>query len=130
MSTTRNDLLSSKEYWIAKWQLSLFMEVDQYLKQNNISRTEFADRLGVTKGYVSQILNGNADHKLSKIIELSLAIGKVPTPSFQNIDTIIDLDKEETDIKNTAKPRVLISEVKRKNKVKKVASKVGVAKPH
>lgn len=88
----REELLKSPEYWVAKTQIDLFNNVNDYLKENKISRIELANKLGVTKGYISQVLNGTCDHRLSKIYELSLAIGKVPTLKFQDIQTILDDD--------------------------------------
>jgi transcriptional regulator with XRE-family HTH domain len=84
---TRNNLINSKEYWMAQIQMELFAEVEQYLSVNNMNRTQFAEKLGVSKGYVSQILNGDFNHSLSKLIELSLAIGKVPVFHFEEIST-------------------------------------------
>lgn len=75
---TRKELVESKEFWMAKIQSALFEQVEQYLKVNKMSKTDFAKKLGVSKGYVSQILNGDFDHKISKFIELSLAIGYAP----------------------------------------------------
>lgn len=82
---TRKELVESKEYILAKIQTDLYEAVNSYLKTNNMTKSDFAKQLGVSKGYVSQILNGDFDHKLSKIITLSLAIGKVPV--FNMIDS-------------------------------------------
>ncbi len=59
--------------------------METYLKENKLTRTELAKQLGVSKGYVSQILNGDYDHKLSKLMELSLAIGYKPRIVFEPI---------------------------------------------
>jgi transcriptional regulator with XRE-family HTH domain len=83
---TRNNLVNSKEYWMVKIQMELFAELEKYLSDNNMNRTQFAEKLGVSKGYVSQILNGDFNHSLSKLIELSLAIGKVPVINFEDIN--------------------------------------------
>lgn len=90
---SREELLNSKEYWLTELQVSLYNEVEQYLHANKMSKREFADKLGVSKGYISQILNGDFDHKLSKLIELSLAIGKAPMLNFQNLNKLIKTDK-------------------------------------
>ncbi len=89
----REELLKSKEYWIGEIQLELFKFIENYMKKNNLSRKQFANKLGVTKGYVSQILNGEFDHRISKFVELSLAIGKVPRVDFCDIEQIIYLDE-------------------------------------
>lgn len=82
---TRNDLINSKEYWMAKIQMELFAELEKYLSDNNMNRTQFAEKLGVTKGYVSQVLNGDFNHSMSKLVELSLAMGKVPIIRFEDV---------------------------------------------
>jgi len=96
--TTREELLKSKEYWMVQFQVSLFQEVEHYLSENKISKTEFAKQLGVSKGYISQILNGNFDHKISKLIELSLAIGKAPKLLLENLDLLSTLEAEKNEL--------------------------------
>ena len=70
----REELLNSKEYWLSKIQIDLFNEVEMFMEKNNLNRTQLAEKLGVSKGYISQILNGNADHRISKLIELSYSL--------------------------------------------------------
>jgi transcriptional regulator with XRE-family HTH domain len=84
--TTREELINSKEYWITQFQLQLFEEIKKYMSENNLNQSQLAQRLGVTKGYISQILNGDFDHKVSKLVELSLAIGKAPKLTFEDIN--------------------------------------------
>lgn len=90
---TREELIQSKEYWIAKLQIDLFNEVEDYMQKNNLNRTQFAEKLGVTKGYVSQILNGESDHRMSKLVELSLAIGLIPNLSYEKADDLLKREK-------------------------------------
>lgn len=90
----RKQLLSSKEYWLSKIQIDLFNQVSQYLENNNMNRSELAKKLGVTKGYISQILNGESDHRISKMVELSLAIGLVPDVSFNNLEEYLIKDEK------------------------------------
>lgn len=89
---TRKELLQSKEYWLARLQANLYSLLENYMEENGLNRTKLAEELGVSKGYVSQILNGDYDHRLSKLIELSLAIKKVPQIHFQDIDQIFEDD--------------------------------------
>ena len=49
----------------------------------------------MSKGYVSQLLNGDYDHKLSKLAELSIAFGFVPKIEFQPIDEVVNEDQNE-----------------------------------
>lgn len=88
----REELIRSKEYWLEKIQNALFVELEDYIEKNNLNKTKFAEKLGVSKSYLSQVLNGNFDHKLSKLIELSLAIDKIPMIRFENIENCLVLD--------------------------------------
>lgn len=88
----REELLESTEYWLAKIQIDLFNEVDKYMKKNKLNRTQLAEILGVSKGYVSQILNGDADHRISKLVELSLAVGVAPRLQFEEMESVVKKD--------------------------------------
>jgi transcriptional regulator with XRE-family HTH domain len=85
---TRDELIHSKEYWVARIQVKLFAEVDAFMKAHKLNRTQFAEYLGCTKGYVTQLLSGDYDNKLSKLVELSLAIGKAPELEFVELDAL------------------------------------------
>jgi len=64
----RSDLIKSREYWIAEIQLQLFNLIENYRTKYNLTKTQIAEKLGVTKGYITQILNGDFDHKMSKLL--------------------------------------------------------------
>lgn len=90
---TRDELIHSKEYWVTNIQMKLFTEVEAFMKSHKMNRTQFAEYLGCTKGYVSQLLSGDYDNKLSKLVELSLAIGKVPELDFVDLDLFSAMDE-------------------------------------
>jgi transcriptional regulator with XRE-family HTH domain len=94
---THEELLNTPEYWTTQIQLELYEMVEKFLKENNMSRTDFAKMLGVSKGYVSQLLNGDFDHRVSKLVELALAIGYRPELSFTRCVQDKDLGKIHTD---------------------------------
>ncbi|MBF1425942.1 MAG: hypothetical protein HXN41_09370, partial [Prevotella histicola] len=48
-----------------------------------------------SKSYVTQLLNGDFDHKLSKFVELSLLIGKIPEFTFTDINEYIENESKE-----------------------------------
>ena len=95
---THKELLATPEYWTTKIQIDLYQKVNQYLKDNHLTRTELAKRLGVSKGYISQILNGDYDHRISKLVELSLAIGYTPHLVFE------EQNPKDTPIQSDSKP--------------------------
>ena len=81
----RIEVITNSGFWLADIQLKLFEAVNKYLSENNMSRTDFAKQLGVSKGYISQILNGDFNHRIEKMIEISLAIGKIPEINFHDL---------------------------------------------
>lgn len=90
----RNELYSSFEYWMEKMQNEIYFALKEYMESNKMNQSQLAKRLGFTKGYVSQVLNGNFNHSLKKLIKLSLAVKKVPDFKFRSIEDYIDeLDK-------------------------------------
>ena len=91
----RKELLQQESYWITKVQLDLYGQIDQYMKANNLNKTQFAEKLGVTKGYLSQVLNGDFDHRLSRLVRLAMAIGKVPMIEFKNLNDVIETDSHD-----------------------------------
>lgn len=95
---TRAEFLSSKGYWLSTIQLNLYAQLEEYMKDNNLNRTQLAEKLGVTKGYVSQLLNADFDHKISKLVDLALMMGKAPQINYKNLTELIAEDlRENTD---------------------------------
>jgi transcriptional regulator with XRE-family HTH domain len=90
---TREELLASKEYWTADIQMKLFAEVEHFMESRGMNRTQFAEYLGCTKGYVTQLLSGDFDNKISKLVELSLAIGKIPEVVFKDTEQFLVSDE-------------------------------------
>lgn len=93
--TDRKEILSSPEYWVAKTQIDLYNCGESFMRSHGLNRTQLSQHLGVSKGYVSQLLNGDYDHKLSKLVELSLAFGYVPKIEFLPIEEVIKNDEME-----------------------------------
>jgi len=88
----RELLLKSKGYNITKIQNELFRQLNEFMKEAHMNRTQLAKHLGVSKGYVSQVLNGNFDFKLSKLVELSLAMGMIPEINFIPFEAYEDVN--------------------------------------
>lgn len=86
---THEELMLTPEYWTTRIQLELFNKVECYLKENKLTRSDFAKKIGVSKGYVTQILNGDFDHRLSKLVEISIAIGYFPDMSFKKRQEVL-----------------------------------------
>jgi predicted XRE-type DNA-binding protein len=102
----RKELIKNKGYHITKIQNELFRQLHDFMTKNNMNRTQLAEHLGFSKGYVSQVLNGNFDFKLSKLVELSLAMGMIPEIKFTPIDEFAkktSSKKSDTKLRNYSK---------------------------
>lgn len=98
----RKEVLKSPEYWTAKAQVDLYNQAQNFMKETGKNKSQLADYLGVSKGYVSQLLNGDYDHRLSKFFELALAFGVVPQIDFVPIDKCIKEDSYICKFKDVA----------------------------
>lgn len=101
----RAELLKSEGYWIAKLQTDLYRELVSFMERTHRNSTQLAQYLGCSKGYVSQLLNGNFDHKLSKLVELSLAIGKAPILEYKDVsDYVLENDTTYSSVLTSSVP--------------------------
>lgn len=101
----REELLNSESYWTASIQLSLFDSIESFMQKNDLNKTQLAERLNFTKGYISQVLNGDFDHKISKMVKLSLACDAVPLVFFVDKETFIKNDSQDRVYDIVSKPR-------------------------
>jgi len=91
----RDELLKTEEYWFETLQNDIYRMVAEYIQKEGITQTKLAEQLGVSKGYISQIMNGNFNYTLKKMIELSLALNKVPAFKFKDLEQYIQEDKQK-----------------------------------
>ena len=82
------ELVNRPEYWLETIQNEIYRQVAFYLKDSNMTQTQLAMQLGVTKGYISQVMKGEFNYTLKKLIELSLAIGKAPVVTFKPLGEV------------------------------------------
>lgn len=86
---TREELLRTPEYWFEQAQNELYRHVTAFMEKEGINQTQLAEKLGVSKGYISQVMKGGFNYTLKKLIELSMAVGKIPTIEYKAIDEVI-----------------------------------------
>lgn len=84
----REELLKSPNYWLAYIQTGLFNVINEYKIKHKLKDKDLAGKLGVSKGYISQILNGDFDHKISKLVQLSLLCNKIPKITYLDLDEL------------------------------------------
>lgn len=101
--TEREELLRSPAYWLTKVQIRVFNLLNTYMEENNLTQKQVAEKLNVSPSYVSQILNGNFNFTISKLIELALLVGKAPIIQFETIEQI--LKAETAQMQAEVKPK-------------------------
>jgi len=60
----REELVQTSEYWFETIHNEIFRQFATYLKDKNINQIQFAEQLGVSKGYVSQVMKGSLTIRL------------------------------------------------------------------
>ncbi|MGX5855169.1 helix-turn-helix domain-containing protein [Dyadobacter jiangsuensis] len=101
--TEREEILRGTGYWLTKVQIQIFNLLNTYMEENNLTQKQVAEKLNVSPSYVSQILNGNFNFTISKLIELALLVGKAPIIHFETIEQIL---KDEESQKRQAEMKV------------------------
>lgn len=92
----RKEIISNPGYWTTDIQIKLFRLAEDFMKANGMNRKQLAEHLGVSPGYVTQLLSGDYDHRISKMVELALAFGCVPEIQFENIEKHLLREKIES----------------------------------
>ncbi|NOX64615.1 MAG: helix-turn-helix transcriptional regulator [Chlorobi bacterium] len=87
--------MRSPEYWIENIKTELYNVIQDYMDEHKLNRTQLAELVGVTKGYISQVLNGSSDHRISKLVNLATMVGKAPYIYFKDLNAVIEKDKND-----------------------------------
>lgn len=62
------------EVWL-KWSHKIAMTIVDYMQENGLSRTDIAEKMGVSPQYVSRILSGNTNFSFKSIAEIERKLG-------------------------------------------------------
>lgn len=62
------------ETWL-KWSRALALTIIDYMQENGLTRSDIADRLGVSPQYVSRILSGSTNFSLKSVAEIERKLG-------------------------------------------------------
>lgn len=91
---SKKEIIKSSAYWLAHLQIELFNQLKKFMERNNLNQNDLAEKFKVTKGHISQILNGDSNFTLKKLISLSLNIGKIPIIKFLSINKYLSNEKK------------------------------------
>jgi transcriptional regulator with XRE-family HTH domain len=95
MEEENKALLKYPNYLLSTYQLEIYSQLGTYMDKNNLKKKDIAQKLNVSNSYVSQILNGKFNFTLKKLIQLGLAIDKVPYLEFVEPDEYWKMEKNE-----------------------------------
>ena len=119
---SREELLKSPEYWFEHSQNELYAQVITYMEREGINQAQLAKEFGVTKGYVSQILHGEFNYTLKKLIEISLAVGQVARIEYTPLNQVIKEDAKTSYFEfSTKSPAFMRMTTPEKNQEKEAA---------
>ena len=107
---TKEELLKTEEYWFETIQNQIYRMVSEYLQNEGLTQSDFAKKLKVSNGYVSQIMNGNFNYTMKKLIELSLAVGQAPVINFEPIEKLANQTMYENKIIRQIQPSMVAEE--------------------
>ena len=81
------------EYRLEKILIQLGEDICRFMRDQQISRAEVAERLGVSRAYVTKVLNGNPNLTIKTLLKLSDALGRelaihfVPKPDRKQLSS-------------------------------------------
>ena len=109
----REALIKTPEYWMENIQNEIFRQVNELMEKENINKTQLAEKLQCSKGYVSQILSGDYNFSIRKLVELSLAVDSAPIIDLEKIEHYIA--KEESRLERISKTGTVVIKMNRYN---------------
>jgi transcriptional regulator with XRE-family HTH domain len=68
-------LVQSVDYWAQAAMRRFVSDIDRRLIEQNLSRTQFAEKLGTTPAYVTKVMRGDVNFTLETMTKLALAVG-------------------------------------------------------
>jgi predicted XRE-type DNA-binding protein len=101
MSTIPSNLskiMDQPSYWVEAFNGELYDAIAKYMDENNINRKQLSEKLGISKGRVSQILNGNINFSIEKFVEISLKIDKYPCMALKSKSDYRDFIENDNSI--------------------------------
>ena len=87
---TREEIIKSPDYWLAKVQIDLCGIVNDYMSKNKLSVKEMAGKASVKKKHIRKVLSADFNQPLEVLAKIALACGFAPIASFKPIKEVME----------------------------------------
>lgn len=84
-----NKLTTDWKFALKVFQMELTEQILEELEKRNLSRSDLAAVLGVSRSYISQLLNGRVNLRSDTYFRLCFEIGLIPTINYSRIDDLL-----------------------------------------
>lgn len=101
---TRQEVLQTPAYWEQKAQLEIYQQAVDFMQKRGMNRSQFAQYLGVSKSYVTQLLSGDYNYSLEKLVDLSMKLGFALNLEFRPISQVIFSDTTKLIVEDLTRP--------------------------
>jgi transcriptional regulator with XRE-family HTH domain len=108
---TKERLVRGEGYWMETIQQTIYEALLAYMDKHDLNKTELATKLGFTRGYVSQLMNGNFNLSQKKIIQLLLKLDMVPDLLIRTVDEYLASSKGAKADRAAKKPALKASKM-------------------
>jgi transcriptional regulator with XRE-family HTH domain len=90
--TTKDELIKTREglrlYQQERTILGVTELICEIMEQQDVSRAELANRLGKTKGYISQVLDGSANMTIRTMSDILTELGRQLKPGCELLPSV------------------------------------------
>jgi len=64
-------------YWTAKVTHSFAISLNNMMAEKNVTKTDLANKVGVSKAYITKVLRGEANFTVETMVKFAMALGCV-----------------------------------------------------
>jgi transcriptional regulator with XRE-family HTH domain len=84
-----NKLATDWKFALKVFQMELTEQILKELEKRNLSRSDLAAVLGVSRSYISQLLNGRVNLRSDTFFKLCFEIGLIPNVNYSRKDDLL-----------------------------------------